>query len=342
MQVIVRKEAIKMKLLVIGGAGYIGSHFVRHSLRAGHSVAVYDNLSTGHRQAVHPDATFILADLLHEPSLTKAIADFKPDAILHFAALALVPESVKEPAKYYKNNVEGVRILLDALKSWNASCPLIFSSTCAVFGVPEHLPISEDDPKHPISPYGRSKLMAEYLIEDYSKAYGMRAIALRYFNACGADTKGDIGEDHKPETHLIPNIIRSAQRSETLTIFGDDFDTKDGTCVRDYIHVNDLANAHLKAIDFLMQKEHSCFEAIHLGQGKGYSNLEIVQSAESILNTPINYRIGKSREGDPPRLFASTVKAQRLLKFTPQHSDLNSILSSAYKWHKNHPEGFDS
>ncbi len=331
-----------MKLLVIGGAGYIGSHFIRQATRLGHECAVYDNLSTGHRQSVPADMRFFHEDLLDPEAVAGALRSYQPDAVLHFAALALVGESVSHPSQYYLNNVEGVRLLLESLREWNPQCPLIFSSTCAVFGVPESLPIAEDDPKKPISPYGRSKLMAEYLLEDYAKAYGMKTIALRYFNACGADESGEIGEDHQPETHLIPNIIRSVLKKQALTIFGGDFPTKDGTCVRDYIHVADLADAHLRAINFLNDQAAGTFEAIHLGKGAGFSNLEIVKAAEQALDQSIDYSIGMARAGDPPSLYSAVDKAKRLLGFEATRSDLSQILNSAIAWHTKHPEGFRS
>lgn len=331
-----------MKLLVVGGAGYIGSHFIGLAMSQGHKCAVFDNLSTGHRQAVPEECAFFEADLLDRKAIEQALRAFEPDAVLHFAALALVGESVQNPSQYYVNNVEGVRLLLECLRQWQRDCPLIFSSTCAVFGIPENLPIAEDDRKKPISPYGRSKLMAEYLLEDYAAAYGMKTCALRYFNACGAAESGEIGEDHQPETHLIPNILRSVLRGESLTIFGGDFPTADGTCVRDYIHVDDLADAHLRAINFLQKQSGSCFEAIHLGQGKGYSNLEIVQAAQRVLGREVAYVIGDARPGDPPALFSSVAKAKRLLGFSASHSDLDHILRTALKWHESHPNGFAS
>jgi UDP-glucose 4-epimerase len=330
-----------MRYLVIGGAGYIGSHFVLEAMRQGHECHVFDNFSRGHRQAVPKNVRLTEADLLDDQALRSLLAQ-KPsfDAIFHFAAFALVGESVAQPDIYYRNNTEGVRILLDAMRDLCPETVLVFSSTCAVFGVPENLPIAEDDRKQPMSPYGRSKLMAEWMMEDYAKAYGLRALALRYFNACGADSSGTIGEDHEPETHLIPNIIRQSLRGETLTIFGSDFPTQDGTCVRDYIHVTDLADAHIRAAGYLVKQKKSFFDAIHLGTGNGYSNLEIVDAAGKVLDKKLSYKFGDRRPGDPPALFANNRKARELLNFEPRFSDLKTILSSALMWHQKRPDGF--
>lgn len=329
-----------MKFLVLGGAGYIGSHFVREALRSGHSCHVYDNLSRGYRKALPPEIPFTQADILDASSLREALRASQCDAVMHFAALALVGESVSEPDLYYKNNTEGVRVLLDTMREVRPEAVLIFSSTCAVFGTPQKLPIAEDDPKQPISPYGRSKLMAEWLMEDYCRAYGLRALALRYFNACGADLDGAIGEDHLPETHLIPNILKAAAAGETLTIFGQDFATADGTCVRDYIHVLDLARSHIQAAAYALKAKAGTFDAIHLGTGQGYSNLEIVAAAGKVLGKPVSYRIGERRAGDPPGLYADSRKAKRLLDFQASSSDLETILKSAWSWHEKHPQGY--
>ncbi len=329
-----------MRFLVIGGAGYIGSHFVQEALRQGHTCSVYDNLSRGYRQAIPPTVDLIKADLLDAAALRKTLQANAYDAIFHFAALALVGESVSQPQLYYQNNTEGVRVLLDAIRDVNPKMALVFSSTCAVFGTPQKLPIAEDDPKNPISPYGRSKLMAEWMMEDYCHAYGLKAIALRYFNACGADENGSIGEDHVPETHLIPNVFKAARLGEKITIFGSDFPTKDGTCVRDYIHVTDLADSHLRAALYLIKAKSATFDAIHLGTGHGYSNLEIVEAAGQVLGKKLKVTMGERRAGDPPALYADNAKAKRILGFQTRHSDLPSILKSAWDWHTKHPEGF--
>ncbi|MFW7379481.1 MAG: UDP-glucose 4-epimerase GalE [Oligoflexus sp.] len=331
-----------MKFFVIGGAGYIGSHFVRQAIDTGHECVVYDNFSLGHKAAIAQKASIIVGDILHASHLQKAIEVEKPDAIMHFAAFALVGESVKNPQNYYENNVEGVRTLLNLMKEICPQTPLIFSSTCAVFGVPERLPIAEDDRKAPFSPYGRSKLMAEFLIEDYVRAYQMKAMSLRYFNACGAHVSGEIGEDHQPETHLLPNILQAAMKGQDLVIFGSDFPTPDGTCLRDYIHVMDLADSHLQAAQYLLQKPAATYDVIHLGTGRGYSNLEILRTVEKTIGQNLTFRFAAPRAGDPPALFAATEKAQLVLGFTPKYSDLPTIISTAWEWHKKHPAGYGS
>ena len=331
-----------MKFLVIGGAGYIGSHFVDLASRQNHECVVLDNLSTGHRESISSDIEFIKADLMDPPALKEALNKFKPDAVFHFAACSLVGESVKEPRKYYINNVEGLRNLLDEMRAYDTNLPLIFSSTCAVFGEPTKLPLSEDDVKRPISPYGRSKLMAEFVIEDYAKAYGMKAMALRYFNACGASLDGHIGECHDPETHLIPNVMKAIKAGKTMNIFGNDFPTKDGTCVRDYIHVYDLSQAHIDAAIVLTKEEKGHFDAIHLGTGNGYSNLEIVTTIAKVMEVELEINFTERREGDPPALYANNEKAKRILDFSPKYSDLETIIKSAFSWHESHPNGYSS
>ncbi len=330
-----------MRYLVIGGAGYIGSHFVREALRQGHECHVYDNFCRGHRASVPTDVKVIEADLLDEKVLRSTLSQ-KPayDAVFHFAAFALVGESVAQPDIYYKNNTEGVRLLLDALRDLSRETVLVFSSSCAVFGVPERLPIAEGDRKQPMSPYGRSKLVAEWMMEDYATAYGLKGLALRYFNACGADASGKIGEDHEPESHLIPNVLRQSLSGKQLTIFGSDFPTKDGTCVRDYIHVTDLADAHIKAASYLVKQKPAFFDAIHLGTGNGYSNLEIVAAAGKVLGRELPYALGDRRAGDPPALYADNRKARELLGFETKYSDLSTIMASALRWHENYPNGY--
>ena len=327
-----------MKYMVIGGAGYIGSHFIYKAIEEGHDCLAYDNLSTGHQEAIHKQCRFLEGDLHNKGLLAETIATFQPDAIFHFAAFALVGESVENPQKYYHNNVQGVQTLLDVVKDCRPEAAVIFSSTCAVFGVPDQLPITETIEKRPISPYGRSKLMAEYLLEDYAKAYGLKCMALRYFNACGAHPSGQIGEDHDPETHLIPNVIKSALGEKPLFINGKDFPTKDGTCVRDYIHVEDLAVGHILAASYLLKSEAGIFDAVHLGTGNGYSNLEILQEVESVIGKKIDYEFADRREGDPPALYSGVEKAKSLLGFSPEHSDLKNIIVTALRWHQR-PQG---
>lgn len=330
-----------MKFFVIGGAGYIGSHFVRQAEEEGHQCVVYDNLCLGHREALRPSTELIQADLLDSVQLRAALEAQQADAVFHFAAFALVGESVANPQRYYENNVEGVRILMNALKDISPQTPLIFSSSCAVFGIPSRLPIAEDDPKAPISPYGRSKLMAEYIIEDYAHAYGMKAMSLRYFNACGAHPEGDIGEDHQPETHLLPNILKAALNDEELQIFGSNFPTPDGTCLRDYIHVMDLAVAHIQAAKYLLTCPKGSYDSAHLGTGNGYSNLEVLKAVEEVLQKKLRFRFAEARPGDPPALYAATEKAKKLLGFEPQHSDLLNIVQTAWQWHQKHPHGYN-
>lgn len=331
-----------MKFLIIGGAGYIGSHFVRVAEDRGYECHVYDNLSLGHRGSLRSSTLLYEADLLDSKALSQAIKAIEPDAIFHFAANALVGESVSNPAKYYRNNVEGVRTLLEAMKALHVTTPLIFSSSCAVFGVPTRLPIAEDDPKTPFSPYGRSKLMAEYLIEDYTKAYQLRAMSLRYFNACGAHPSAEIGEDHEPETHLIPNILRAAMRGETLKIFGSDFPTPDGTCLRDYIHVMDLAESHIEAALYLIKQDLGSYDVMHLGTGRGYSNLEIVKAVGQVLKQNVAFELADPRPGDPPALYSATDKARKILGFEASHSSLENIITTAWSWSQTHPNGFRS
>lgn len=332
-----------MRFLVIGGAGYIGSHFIREAKRQGHSSVVYDNLERGFRESIPSDVPFIKADLLDSKTLEETIKDGHFDAIYHFAAFALVGESVSQPELYYENNVEGVRVLLEAMRKLKtkSNAVLIFSSSCAVFGTPSKLPISEEDPKKPQSPYGKSKLIDEWMIEDYCYAHGMRGMALRYFNACGADKDGGIGEAHDPETHLIPNVIKAALAKETVTIFGDDFETLDGTCVRDYIHVTDLADAHIKAAAYLCAQKGAIYDAIHLGTGNGYSNLQVVKVIEKVLGMTIEQRIGARRAGDPAGLYADNRKAKKILGFTTRYSDLETIIATALAWHLEAPEGYN-
>ncbi len=325
---------------MIGGAGYIGSHFVWEALRQGHSCTVYDNLSRGHRASVPREVKLIEADLLDSETLRTTLQEEQFDSIFHFAAYALVGESVAEPDLYYENNGEGVRCLLNAMRAVKSTAGLVFSSTCAIFGTPSKLPMTEDDPKNPISPYGRSKLIAEWLIEDSCRAYGIKAMSLRYFNACGADPSGMIGEDHQPETHLIPNILRSVLAGQELTVFGRDFPTRDGTCVRDYIHVSDLADAHIKAALTLHAAATGTYETVNLGTGRGYSNLEVIEAVERVLRQKIVYKFGARRAGDPAELYADNTKAKRLVAFVSRYSDLDSIVRTALRWHKDHPAGY--
>jgi len=335
-----------MKFFVIGGAGYIGSHFVVEALRQGHQCLVYDNLERGYRAAVHPDAQLIVGDIHDGPSLAKAIKSFSPDVILHYAAYALVPESVSNPNMYYRNNVSGVISLVDAMKSVSYKNPLVFSSTCAVYGTPKSLPVTADLPKNPESPYGFSKMFAEQVLRDSSASDGFPVMMLRYFNACGADASESIGEDHLPETHLIPNLLKAVLRGETISIFGDDFETKDGTCIRDYIHVTDLAESHILASSFLLGLSGQGSEAkvydLNIGSGTGYTNLEILKMVEEVLGVNVKYKIDDRRSGDATALYADVNEAKGMIGFSPKHSELKNIIETAYKWHTSHPDGYQT
>jgi UDP-glucose 4-epimerase len=320
------------KYLVIGGAGYIGSHFVETAIQSGHSCVVYDNLSRGHAYAVPTSVELINGDILDQKTMAKAIAKHNFDAVLHFAAYALVGESKIQPDIYYRNNVDGVLTLLEVLVKDGRKIPLIFSSTCAVFGTPSSLPVDENAAKNPVSPYGRSKLMAEWVIEDFCESFGLRSVVLRYFNACGASNTGTIGEDHEPETHLIPNAIKAALHGESLHLYGIDHPTPDGTCVRDYIHVLDLARAHILAASFAETLPSGSIESFNLGNNKPISNFEIIKTVEKISGKKISLIISPQRPGDPAGLYADNSKAQNLLKFTPQLS-IDDAISSAVFWH---------
>lgn len=325
-----------MRVLVTGGAGYVGSHCVRALKRAGYDVWVYDNLSCGHRQAV-PEGRLIVGELENQSQLESAIRQHQIEAVLHFAAVAEVGESVVNPQKYYVNNVVGTLCLLNAMRAADVR-KLVFSSTTATYGVPNTVPIPEEEPQKPISPYGFSKLVVERALGDYAHAYGLGYAALRYFNAAGADPSGEIGEDHKPESHLIPITLQVAlgQRSE-ITIFGDDYDTPDGTCIRDYVHVNDLADAHLRALDRLQSGQGL---KLNLGSGKGFSVREVIDAARRISGRPIAEKIGPRRPGDPPRLIADSSKARQILGWSPQFDDIEAIVATAWKWHSSRPQGY--
>lgn len=320
-----------MKVLVCGGAGYIGSHMVRHLLAEKHDVVVFDNLSTGHRESIG-DVTLVEGDLSDTRALQALFAAHRIDAVMHFCALSLVGASVKEPYLYYQNNVAGTLNLLQAMRMASVN-KLVFSSTAAVFGNPECELIDEDHPTRPINPYGASKLMVERILADAALAYGLRSVALRYFNAAGADPSGDIGESHEPETHLIPNILRAALgKGGQLKIFGDDYPTRDGTCVRDYVHVNDLATAHLRAVEFM--SAHDGAHVFNLGNGQGFTVLEIIAAAERILGRSIVFARAPRRPGDPPVLVASSKRAREQLGWSPAFTNIEGIIETAYRWHR--------
>jgi UDP-glucose 4-epimerase len=319
-----------MKILVCGGAGYIGSHMVRQLQVAGHQVVVFDNLSTGHREAIG-EAALVVGDLRDLTALHELFSAHRFDAVIHFCARSLVGESVNEPYAYYENNVVGTLNLLNAMCVADVT-KLVFSSTAAVFGNPLRVPIDEEHPTHPINPYGASKLMVERILSDAARAYGLRSVALRYFNAAGADALADIGESHVPETHLIPNILRAALGiGGKLQVFGDDYPTRDGTCVRDYIHVNDLASAHLKAIEFLDLRDGA--HVFNLGNGEGFTVLEVIEAARRITRVNIGFERVQRRVGDPPVLVASSLKARDQLGWAPMFSSIDVIIESAWRWH---------
>jgi len=325
-----------MKILVTGGAGYIGSHTVAELLRLGHKVVVFDNLVYGHKEAVR--CPLVIGDLLHKNEINSVFEKEKFDGVIHFAAYAASGESMQEPAKYFENNLQGGLNLLEAMRKHDID-KIVFSSTAAVYGFSGKLPLVEDGEKKPVSVYGQSKLMFETILEWYNQLFGINSIRLRYFNAAGASLDGSIGEDHKPETHLIPIIIQTALGlREKLIIFGNDYKTKDGTNVRDYVHVLDLANAHIKALKYLFSNKVS--EVFNMGTGRGYSNLEVVEMVKKITKIDFPVEIGPRRLGDADALYANNSKIKRVLGWKPRYSDLKTIIETAWKWHKNHPYGF--
>ncbi len=326
-----------MRILVTGGAGYIGSHAARLFLARGHDVWVYDNLSMGHRAAV-PAERLIVGDLSEAERLDNAVMMHGIEAVVHFAAFAYVGESVGQPAKYYRNNVGNTLTLLEVLRRQGVR-RIVFSSTCATYGIPEQMPITEDTPQTPINPYGRTKLMVEMALRDYAAAYGWGVACLRYFNAAGASSDGVIGEDHTPETHLIPLAIQAAMgQRPALQIFGTDYPTPDGTCIRDYIHVEDLAEAHLLALQAL---EPGASLAYNLGTGHGASVREVLQAVEAVSGKKVPVQEAPRRAGDPPALVAAGEKAGRELGWKPRYTDLREIVATAWRWHQAHPNGYD-
>jgi UDP-glucose 4-epimerase len=323
-------ENTLMHVLICGGAGYIGSHMAYWMARQGLEVTVADNLSTGHAEAVKW-CELVQADLLDADGLEALFAARRFDAVMHFCALSLVGESISKPYDYYANNVVGTLGLLQAMRRHKVN-RMVFSSTAAIYGQPVADCIDEDHPKHPINPYGASKLMVERILQDAAGAYGLDSVSLRYFNAAGASADVTLGESHSPETHLIPNVLRAAREAGTpLTVFGDDYPTPDGTCVRDYVHVDDLAQAHQLALEFL-QSNHGA-HAFNLGNGVGFSVREVIAAAERVANQAISYRVEGRRAGDPPVLVASSDKARDRLGWNPRFASIESMLSSAWNWH---------
>jgi UDP-glucose 4-epimerase len=320
-----------MKVLVCGGAGYIGSHMVRYLLARGHEPVVFDNLSTGHRPAVG-EAPLVVGDLLDSSALAQVLAGASFDAVMHFCARSLVGESVEQPYAYYENNVAGTLNLLQAMQAAGVQ-RLVFSSTAAVFGQPQGLLIDEQHPTQPINPYGASKLMVERMLADAQRAYGLRSVALRYFNAAGADRSGAIGESHHPETHLLPNVLRAALgQGSGLKVFGDDYATVDGTCVRDYVHVNDLAAAHLQALGYM--DAHEGAHVFNLGNGQGFTVLQVIEAARRVTGADIPFERAPRRAGDPAVLVASSARAREVLGWQPAYRDIDAIIESAWRWHR--------
>lgn len=326
-----------MKVLVAGGAGYIGSHAVRALLDAGHTPIVLDSLENGHAEAV-PDAELIHGNVMDHELVSRVCRQFSIDAVMHFAAYIEVGESMADPMRYFANNTMAVMSLLKTMRA-NGIETFIFSSTAAVYGQPERVPITEDEPKKPINVYGHSKWMVEEACGWLAKLTGFRYAALRYFNACGAHPSGLIGEDHKPESHLIPLILQvPLGKRESIAIYGEDYDTPDGTCVRDYIHVCDLASAHVAAMEHLARGGES--GAFNLGTGHGYSVREIIDCARRVTGHPVPATVAPRRAGDPARLVADPGKAAKVLGWKAKGSDLESIVTSAWRWHSSHPNGY--
>jgi len=322
------------KILVIGGAGYIGSHMVRYLQQAGHDVVVADNFSTGYRDAVQ-GCELVELDIADAAALAALFAAHRFDAVLHFASFIQVGESVTEPGKYYANNLAATLTLLQAMVRAGVK-RFIFSSTAAVYGDPEYVPIDEVHPKAPINPYGRSKWMVEQVLEDFDRAYGLKSVCLRYFNAAGADPAGRLGERHEPETHLIPLILQAASgRRPAITLFGRDYDTPDGACIRDYIHVADLVEAHVLALDYL-QKD-GARAAFNLGNGNGFSVQEVIETARRVTRREIRVMDAPRRAGDPPRLVADSSLARRVLGWQPHFADLETIVAHAWVWEQKWP-----
>ena len=325
-------------VLVAGGAGYIGSHMVKALRRAGHAAVVLDNLSTGHADAVG-DTPLIRGDLRRRADIEDALSRSRFDAVLHFAACAYVGESVQQPDKYYDNNVVGSLNLLEAMRSSGVT-RLVFSSTCATYGNPLRLPIDETHPQAPVNPYGATKLAAERAMADYGGAFGLRTVALRYFNAAGCDPEGELGERHDPETHLVPRVLLEALRvrsggrpdDTTLSVFGEDFATRDGTCVRDYVHVADLCEAHLRALGRLSGDGGAPFEAYNLGTGRGHTVKEVIAACRQVTGIDLRYRPGPRRAGDPPELVADAGRARERLGWSPRYVALEDTVRTAWNW----------
>lgn len=323
-------------ILIAGGAGYIGSHTVKYLLKNNYNAVVVDNLVYGHREAVLTD-NFEQIDLADKVALDKVFKKYKIDAVIHFAAFTYVGESVTNPQKYYRNNVVNTLNLLDTMIE-NGVKNIVFSSTCATYGNPQYIPMDEKHPQNPINPYGKTKLMIEQIMADYEIAYGLKYAALRYFNAAGADAQGDLGEDHNPETHLIPLVLKAIKGEiPDIKVFGTDYDTADGTCIRDYIHVEDLADAHMKAVEKLFETQKSY--CINLGTGIGTSVKEIINAAEKVTGKKVPLVYDSRRAGDPAKLCASNQKAKEILNWAPKYTDIHEIIATAWTWEQEKGKG---
>ena len=327
-----------MSILVLGGAGYIGSHTVKKLIEQGENVVIADNLQTGHMDAVNPKAKFYKGDIRDRAFLDTLMNAEDIEAVIHFAANSLVGESMEKPLKYYDNNLYGTMVLLEAMVDHKID-KIVFSSTAATYGEPESIPIKEEDKTSLTNTYGETKLAMEKMFKWTNNAGGPRFVSLRYFNACGADASGEIGEDHSPETHLIPLILQvPLGKREKIMIFGDDYLTKDGTCVRDYVHVDDLAQAHAKALDYLRDGGRS--DIFNLGNGVGFTVKEVIETARDVTGHPIPAEVQGRRAGDPAVLVASSDKARSVLGWKPEKADLDTIIGSAWNWHQSHPDGY--
>jgi UDP-glucose 4-epimerase len=321
-------------ILVTGGAGYIGAHAVQALEARGFQVIILDNLVYGHRELIEASlkAKLVAGDISDRNLLTQIFTTTKVDAVMHFAAFAYVGESVTDPAKYYQNNVVGTLALLDSMRQHGVS-NFIFSSTCATYGNPQYIPIDENHPQQPINPYGAGKLAIERVLQDYDPAYGLKSVIFRYFNAAGADPDGRFGEDHDPETHLIPLILQAAAgKRKAISVFGDDYETPDGTCIRDYIHVTDLAQAHVLGLEYLLK--HQSSQIFNLGNGSGFSVKEVIDTAKQVTGREIPVAMCPRRAGDPATLIGSSTKAREMLGWKPEYADLNAIVKHAWNWHQ--------
>ena len=328
-----------MAILVCGGAGYIGSHAVHALVEKGEQVVIVDNLQTGHRGALNPAAKFYEGDIRDAAVLDKVFTENKIEAVIHFAANSLVGESMEKPLLYFNNNVYGMQVLLEAMVRHGVD-KIVFSSTAATYGEPKRVPIHEDDETCPTNTYGETKLTMEKMMKWVSRANGVRYVSLRYFNAAGALPDGSIGEDHKTETHLIPLILQvPTGRRDHITVFGDDYPTPDGTCLRDYIHVVDLADAHVLALEYL--RKGGASDIFNLGNGQGFSVKEMIAAAEKATGRSIKVEIGARRAGDPAQLIASSEKARTVLGWKPQFTDVEQVIGTAWKWHESHPHGYE-